>query len=248
MMRTYSLDVCHVAGAESRACQSSLRYLGFCSRAWGRFVVQNNPGEVRNNICAWDFVAPCPDWFDSAAVNQAVFLFLVAVSGLFFLSLIIPLLAENYRQTVTGIAQFTLPKKPSAPQNETHDFALANKPLSPDWSMKELYRYVLDNNSDSEEVFREIEAKARLGELACWGRKYSTIKADDNPNPLRPIVREHWDDFSLDYLRCVMHEDPTECRTEPRDSRGDHTGSYQDLHVGDNSVTIRIPMQHIVQV
>ena len=101
----------------------------------------------------------------------------------------------------------------------------------PDWPMKELCQHVLDNISDSEEVIREIETKARLGVLACWGRRYSALKVDDNPNPLRPILPEHWDDFSLDYLRCVMHEDPAECCTEPRSLRGDHTESYQDLQV-----------------
>lgn len=88
----------------------------------GALVVENNPGELRNNICSWDFVAPCADWFDSAAVNQVVFLCLLAVSGVFFLSLIIPLLAKNYKQTVTEIAEFNSSKKPppaaSVPQQD----------------------------------------------------------------------------------------------------------------------------------
>ncbi len=98
------------------------RISGLLLAGVGAFVVQNNPGELRNNICAWDFVGPCSDWFDSAAVNQVVFLCLVAVSCVFFLSLIIPLLAENYKQTVTEIARFAPPKKPqvaaSIPQQD----------------------------------------------------------------------------------------------------------------------------------
>ncbi len=116
-------------------------------------------------------------------------------------------------------------------RSEAHKEDSPTVPLTPDWPMKELCQHVLNNIDDSEQVIREIETKARLGDLACWGRRHSALSASDNPNPLRPIQQEHWDEYSLDYLRCVMHEDLAECCTEPRDNRGDHAQSFQDLQV-----------------
>lgn len=134
---------------------------------------------------------------------------------------------ENGRLRIAN-ATPTTADKPGAIPTDVID---RSDSLLPDWPMKELCQHVLDNIDDSEEVIREIEAKARLGELACWGRRYSALRAFDNPNPPRPVPQDHWDGYCLDYLRCVFHEDPTECRTEPRDVRGDHTESYQDLQV-----------------
>lgn len=104
--------------------------------------------------------------------------------------------------------------------------------LVADWPMSAACRYVRKNLSDQDELVREIEEKARSGLLRVWGRKYSTASASQNPNPPREIPMDHWDDYSLDELRCLQSDDDAECCTEPRNNwRGDYSESFQDLEV-----------------
>lgn len=103
--------------------------------------------------------------------------------------------------------------------------------LFPDWSMKEMCLYVFENLEDSDEIIREIQDKARLGTLTVWGRLYAPFVVSQNHNPMKEIPKDHWDKYTLDYLTCMRHEDPSECCTEPRGTRGDIHGSYQDLKV-----------------
>ena len=98
--------------------------------------------------------------------------------------------------------------------------------------MPELVRHVRSTGID--EYMREIEDKARLGQLAFWGRKYSAASPHENPNPLKPIATDHWDHYCLDALRCAYAEDVSTCCTEPRspnDLEHNWTDSFQELRV-----------------
>ena len=103
----------------------------------------------------------------------------------------------------------------------------------PDWSMHALFGHLGDVCADRNGLPEKIESQARLGNLACWGRKYSSASAKENTNPLRPIPMGHWDDFTLDFLQCRWSEDPGDCRTQPRSDRfkNKHADSFQDLRV-----------------
>ena len=107
------------------------------------------------------------------------------------------------------------------------------QPLNPNWTMHELFSHLWgDMYADrNDKLAEEIEDPARLGNLACWGRKYSS--AGENPNPLRPIPKDHWDEFTLDFLRCRWSEDPSNCRTQPRSDHFNdkYADSFQDLRV-----------------
>jgi hypothetical protein len=72
----------------------------------GAILIQNTPAAIHSSICSWTYLDFCPAWLDSAIVDQAAFLSLVFIAGTFFVSLIYPLLAKNYHQTVTAIARF----------------------------------------------------------------------------------------------------------------------------------------------
>ncbi len=235
----------------------------------GAFVVQNNPGELRNNICAWDFVAPCADWFDSATVNQVVFLCLMAVSALFFLSLIIPPLAKNYKQTVTKIAQFDPPKKPqaeasaplpaseplavNAPPNRMPMIDFLTKAQDSGWQ-------ILDPNSQINEFAAAIKQAGHDGLLVLSGRpvKHHSSNETIRHETLRPIPADHWDEYRFDWDSAIRKHPLTGAiegintdNFPTLSSKWNHEKGYVDLHIerqgalawleGANSELIALP-------
>ena len=108
---------------------------------------------------------------------------------------------------------------------------------TPDGTLPELIQHMQSAGIDLDRSFYEIEDKARLGQLACWGRRYSVAGPGRNPNPLRDIPQEHWDHYALDVLRCAVaqaNEEASLCCTRPRSSNfreHDYNGPFQDLRV-----------------
>ena len=108
---------------------------------------------------------------------------------------------------------------------------------TPDGTLPELIQHMQSAGIDLDRSFYEIEDKARLGQLACWGRRYSVAGPGRNPNPLRDIPQEHWDHYALDVLRCAVaqaNEEASLCCTRPRSSNfreHDYNGTFQDLRV-----------------
>ena len=108
---------------------------------------------------------------------------------------------------------------------------------TPDGTLPELIQHMQSAGIDLDRSFYEIEDKARLGQLACWGRRYSVAGPGRNPNPLRDIPQEHWDHYALDVLRCAValtNEEASLCCTRPRPSNfreHDYNGTFQDLRV-----------------
>ena len=104
----------------------------------------------------------------------------------------------------------------------------------PNWTMPELVELLLSMSIDVVPAISAIEDKARLGQLAFWGRKYSAASPHENPNPLRPIATDHWDRYCLNAMRCAYADDATTCCTEPRNPHNlehSYTESFQDLQV-----------------
>ena len=108
---------------------------------------------------------------------------------------------------------------------------------TPDGTLPELIQHMQSAGIDLDRSIYEIEDKARLGQLACWGRRYSVAGPGRNPNPLRDIPQEHWDHYALDMLRCAAaqtDEEASLCCTRPRSSNfreHDYNGTFQDLRV-----------------
>ena len=67
---------------------------------------------------------------------------------------------------------------------------------TPDGTLPELIQLMQSGGIDLDRSIDEIEDKARLGQLACWGRRYSVAGPGRNPNPLRDIPQEHWDHYA----------------------------------------------------
>lgn len=108
------------------------------------------------------------------------------------------------------------------------------KESGPNWTMPELVQHVRSMGIDVVPGIRQIEDKARLGQLEFWGRKYSAASPNENPNPRKPIPPDHWDHYCLDATRCAYAEDTSTCCTEPRspnDLEHNWTGTFQDLRV-----------------
>ncbi len=109
----------------------------------------------------------------------------------------------------------------------------------PNWTMPELVRHVRSTGIVVP-CMREIEDKARRGQLAFWGRKFSVASPHENPNPLKPIATDHWDHYCLDAIRCAYAEDTSTCCTEPRSpnlSEHGYTDSFQDLRANQAQAT-----------
>ena len=108
---------------------------------------------------------------------------------------------------------------------------------TPDGTLPELIQHMQSAGFDLDRGIYEIEDKARLGQLACWGRRYSVAGPGRNPNPLRDIPQEHWDHYALDVLQCAAaqtDEDASVCCTRPRSSnfRGhDYNGNLPSLPI-----------------
>lgn len=104
-----------------------------------------------------------------------------------------------------------------------------------DWTVHELFQHLLNASMDAVDIARRIEDCARLGQLACWGRKYSVNPPHENPHPLRPIPPEHWDNYSIEATLCAYSEDAAACCTEMRNPRNwqkhGQTDTFQDLRV-----------------
>jgi len=194
--------------------------------------VENNPTAIRDNICAWEFFDDCRAVLESDFVVLAVQRSFGAFFVCFLLWVFWSIAAEDFKKSGLVIHSAASPNKSGG---------LPPMPLPavllPNWSMKDLLHHVLENIEESDEVIREVEAKARLDVLKIWGRLYSPFAVDQNDNPPRKIPPDHWDDFTLDYLTCAQHPDPAECCTEPRGgTRGSIHESYQDLKVNRQQV------------
>ena len=125
-------------------------------------------------------------------------------------------------------------RQPQEAEELAHSATTAIKESGPNWAILELVQRLLDDGYDVIPCMREIEDRARLGQLAVWGRKYSTVEAGENPNPLKPVSENHWDHYSLDATRCALAEDASTCCTEPRSLHSvkhNWTGTFQDLRV-----------------
>lgn len=83
--------------------------IGAVPRWPGVFLVENTPSDLRNNICAWDILPPCPEWFETAHVIASVHILLWVLIAGFFLSLVLPFVLSDYRRTFDFIATQSMP-------------------------------------------------------------------------------------------------------------------------------------------
>ena len=178
----------------------------------------------------------------------------MAVSSLFFLSLIIPLLAKNYRQTVTEIALFAPPKKPPEPQNETHDFPLGAlfdviprvagndaeicvRNLSMDTTLQDV-EVSMPNYSETadvyipEDIFRTLGSRDRLKcplNINPGDQKYFRFASVTKKNG-KDSIRLHYD------LKGQKYVTGDECVVKFRVSARDHRAQllYQHVKIDSN--------------
>ena len=78
----------------------AVRLLFLLLSAAGLFMMENTPSGLRDNICSWKILYPCPEWFGTAHVDGAlqilIWLLIVGLS----LSLIMPFVVADYRRTI----------------------------------------------------------------------------------------------------------------------------------------------------
>ena len=124
------------------------------------------------------------------------------------------------------------------PSGDAPPLSPANLPeAKSNWRIRSFHsylKYIGDELAGSANFFREVEDNARNGHLAVWGRKYSAAGAERNPNPLRSIPKEHWDDFCLDEASCLSLDEGshTKPRSKPTEEHNwNHT--FQDLKIND---------------
>jgi hypothetical protein len=89
----------------------------------------------------------------------------------------------------------------------------------------------------------ELRQAARNGTVTIYGRPHSGHLASDGfYKPIESIDRLHWRDFGFDVLRCLFHDDPRECKTEPDDRRSmRHNEVYVDLRVNSAEIKAKWP-------
>ena len=63
----------------------------------GMFVMENTPSGLRDNICSWEMVYPCPEWFRAAHVDDALQL-------LVWLLFVVRRLADAHPLDMAGVA------------------------------------------------------------------------------------------------------------------------------------------------
>ena len=82
----------------------AVKFLLLLLCAAGLFMMENTPSGLRDNICSWEIVYPCPEWFGTAHVDGVlqilVWLLIVGLS----LSLIMPFVLADYRRTIAFMA------------------------------------------------------------------------------------------------------------------------------------------------
>ena len=89
----------------------------------------------------------------------------------------------------------------------------------------------------------ELRQAARNGVVTIYGRPYSGHLAPDGfYKPIEAIDRLHWRDFGFDVLRCIFHDDPRECKTQPDDRRSmRYDEVYVDLRVNSAEIKTKWP-------
>lgn len=118
--------------------------------------------------------------------------------------------------------------------------------LAPDWQLRSAYHYLAESLGDGDDVWRYLRDAARLGQIAVWGRKYSLEPPEKNPNAMQPIPPEHWGGFNFDYLKCTFADESAECCSSPdAPNFMQHDQTYQDLHVNEEQVKHKWPVDDI---
>ena len=198
--------------------------LGALLNWWGRIVDLFNLSEDTKAMLAS---------VQKIEADWGIFIFLIGLIGL-ALTFAIPM----WQRRCQNAAETDSPKCSSGL------IPPAVEGSGPNWTVLSLVQHMREAGIDVVLCMREIEDKARLGQLAVWGRKYSAANPHENPNPLRPIETDHWDHYCLDVTRCAYAEDASTCCTEPRSSNlweHDYTESFQDLRVNKAQATALWP-------
>lgn len=203
----------------------------------GLFVMENTPTGLRENICSWELLSPCPEWFGAAHVDGAlqmiVWLLFVGLS----LSLIAPVVLADYRRTMAFIAMPPASVSPCSAGDRQQDSELISRDIQSDgttaierdvWLHDAICRAALgrwerieidpfatgmgQENLDrlSDVVMEEIPQLAFDGKLPIWGK-------EGGRGIWKPIPREFWEFNGIDWFS-LIRGDPEKLKTEPKQS------------------------------
>jgi hypothetical protein len=179
-----------------------------------------SPKDAISNLSKWAAylgIHNIPPWLSNVATDRWVIYGSLLVAVVYFFAMWGP----RFRATV----------RPGEAHSEPYDQTIR-------WAME----YIAPNPDEGDAALKALRQAARSGTITIYGRPESGHPADEDDKPFEAIPADYWRDFGFDTIRCIFHENPRECRTEPDDIHSATYGSvYVDLRV--NSTQIKAKSQ-----